>query len=148
MQIGAAARYTAKCVMPAEEKPGRVLRGPACDYLPCGRRTCGVFLGRGTEMLFLFDLMRSLIAVRNALKRSKTAEGSPGCAPRGTACDYLPCGREDSPSYFRLGDRDAAFYFFIRRHVNPLGILGCTKLQRWTRAHLGGLAECFTRADT
>ena len=73
--------------------PGGVLRGPACDYLPCGKRTCGIFLGRGTgETPFLIDVMRSPVAGRNALKRSKTYRwGKPaGRAPRGLACDYIP----------------------------------------------------------
>ena len=38
----------AKRAMYAEGRLGRVLRGPACDYLPCGRRMCEVFLGRET----------------------------------------------------------------------------------------------------
>ena len=67
-----AARCAAKCTMPAEGRMGRVLRGPACDYLPCDRRTCEVFLSRGTETPYLIDVMRSLSAGRNALKRSKT----------------------------------------------------------------------------
>ena len=45
IQIGAAARCAAKRAIYAEGRLGRVLRGPACDYLPCGRRTCEVFLG-------------------------------------------------------------------------------------------------------
>ena len=49
-----------------------VLRGPACNYLLCGRRTCEVFLSRGTETLFLIDVMWSPVAGRNTLKRSKT----------------------------------------------------------------------------
>ena len=69
---------------------GCVLRGPAYDYLPCGRRSCKVCLGRGTETPFLFNAMRSPVAVRNALKCSKTAEGSLGCVPRGPMCDYIP----------------------------------------------------------
>ena len=76
--------------MPAKGSLGCVLRGLACDYLPCGRRTCKVFLGRGTETAFLFDAMRSPVAVRNALKCSKTAEKSPGDALRRPVCDYLP----------------------------------------------------------
>ena len=37
-------RFSAKRAMSAEGRMRRVLRGPACDYLPCGRRTCEVFL--------------------------------------------------------------------------------------------------------
>ena len=66
-------RFAAKRAMSAEERMRRVLRGQACDYLPCGRRTCEVFLSRGTgETPFLFDVMRSPVAGRNALKHSKT----------------------------------------------------------------------------
>ena len=57
MQIGAAAKCAAKGVMPAEGRMGRVLSVPACDCLPCVRRTCEVFLGRGNEAPFLFDVM-------------------------------------------------------------------------------------------
>ena len=63
------ARCAAKRAMPTEGHLGCVLRGQACDYLLCGRRTCKVFL---TETPFLIDIMRSPIAGRNALKHPKT----------------------------------------------------------------------------
>ena len=144
IQIGTAVKYAVKRAMLAEGRPGHVLNGPACDYLPCGGRTCEVFLGQGTETPHLFDVMWSPVTVRNTLKRSKTAEGSLGRALRGPGCDYLPCGCKDSPTYFRPGGQNAIL-FFIWRHADPLGISGCTKLQRWTQEHLDGLAECFAQ---
>ena len=48
MQSGAAVRFAAKHAMYTEGRLGHVLRRPACDYLPCGRRMCEVFLGWGT----------------------------------------------------------------------------------------------------
>ena len=49
IQISVAASCAAKRVMHAEGHLRCVLRGLACDYLPCGRRTCKVFLGHGTK---------------------------------------------------------------------------------------------------
>ena len=72
IQISTTVRFAAKRAMPAEGCLGHVLRGLACDYLPCGRRMCEVFLSQGTgEMPFLIDIMRSPVAGRNALKCSK-----------------------------------------------------------------------------
>ena len=67
-------------------------------------------------------------------------EGTPWSIPRRTAegnlramllgdwraTIYLSCGREDRPGYFRPADQDAIL-FLIGCHVDPLGILGCTK---------------------
>ena len=93
IQISAAVRFATKHAMYTEECLGRVLRGLACDYLPCGRRTRKVFLGQGTgETPFLIDVMRLPVAGRNALKCSKTyCLGKPADrAPRRPACDYIP----------------------------------------------------------
>ena len=67
IQISAAARCAAKRAMPAEGHMECVLRGPACNYLLCGRRTCGVFLSRGTETPFLINIMWSPVTGRNPL---------------------------------------------------------------------------------
>ena len=114
IQIGAAARCATKRAMHPEGKPRCVLRGPACDYLLCGRRTCKVFLGWETETPFLFDIMPSPVTGRNALKLSKTAEGSPGRAPRGPACDYVytcPVIAKIAPDILGQGT-EMPFYFF------------------------------------
>ena len=114
IQIDAAARYATKGAKPTEGRPGCVLRGPACNYLPCGRRTCKVFLGWGTKTPFLFDVMLL-----------PSQEGMPWNVPRqlreaqamllgdGRAAIYLPCGRKDSPRYFRPGDQGAIFFFGV-----------------------------------
>ena len=124
IQIGAATRFAVKRAMPAEGCLGRILRGPACNYLPCGRRTCEVFLGRGTETPFSINVMRSPIAGRNALKRSKTYHwGKPQAVLLGDrhATIYLSCGHEDSPRYFRPADRDAILRVSPNHHCRCAG---------------------------
>ena len=54
------ARCAAKHAMPTEGRMGCSLTGPVCNYLPCGRKTCEVFLSRGTEMPFLIAIIRLL----------------------------------------------------------------------------------------
>ena len=87
IQIGAAARCAVKRAMHAEGRLGRVLRGPACDYLPCGRLTCEVFFGwrprrrRPHDVDKLIYVMRSPVAGR---KRLETFRDVPLREARGT----------------------------------------------------------------
>ena len=99
--------------------------------------------GDRDAILIRRHVMRSPVAGRNALKCSKTAEGSPGRAPRGPACDYLPCGSKDSPRYFRPGDRDAILCFYLASCGSPWHFGLYKILQRWTREHLDDFVECF-----
>ena len=65
----------------------------------------------GTEMPFFIRRHAVSSHRKECLNCSKTAEESPGCLLRvQCAYIYLPCGREDSPRYFRLGDRDTILF--------------------------------------
>ena len=102
--------------MHAEGRLVHVLRG----LLALRQEELQSFLGWGTEMSFLFNAMRSPVAVRNALKRSKTTEGSPGLA---TTC---PVSVKIAPEILGRGT-ERQYYVFIWRHADPLGNLGCIK---------------------
>ena len=148
-QFGAAARYMAKRAMPAEGCMGCILRRPACNYLPCGRKTCEVSLGLGTETPFLFNALQSPIAGKNTLKCSKTTEGNPGSAPRGPAYDYIPAlwpRRYIPPDIL---DQGTATPFYLLSFSGSVWHFGLYKiLQTWTREHLDGLVEYFALVDT
>ena len=61
--------------------------------------------------------MQSPVAGKNALKRSKTTEGSLRAVLLGDLCAaiYLSCGREGCPRYFTPGDQDTILFFGVMR---------------------------------
>ena len=112
IQIGAVARCATKRAMHAEGRLECALRRPACDNLPCDRRTCEVFLGQGTKTSFLFAIMWSPVTVRNTLKCSKTAEESPGCAPRDRCTTTCPVAAKIVPDILGQGTKTPFYTLF------------------------------------
>ena len=64
-------------------------------------------------MLFLFDLMRSPIAVRNALKRSKTAEGALAVLLGGLHATTCPVAAKIAPDILGWGNETPHFIFLF-----------------------------------
>ena len=85
-------------------------------------------------MAFLFEATQSPVTVRKALKHSKTLRGARAVLIEDRRVTiYLACGQEDSPKYFRPGDRDAILFFGVT-HCETHCHFGLYKiLQRWMR---------------
>ena len=83
--------------VPADQGPGCVLMGLACNYLPHRGRLSKFFYSGGPRCNFDSHVSPPALAKVftdfGCLETLQVTEGGPGRVLRGTACDDLPCGR-------------------------------------------------------
>ena len=150
IQISTAWRCAAKCAMPAEGRMGCVLRGLACNYLPCGRRRCEVFLSRMTETPFLIDMRSPITGTPWNVPRC-TAEGSPQAVLLGASVRLYTCpvAAKMAPDILGWWIEMPIYFLFGIMCMDPLGTSGCTKYCKDGRENTwDGWAECCAPVDT